>query len=70
MNGYDFNLFGKIDRVDFAGDILRIVDYKTGKPSERHALQIMEYGNLLEEMGYTHVEKYLLYVNNLKIVSV
>ena len=25
---------------------------------------------LLEEMGYTHVEKYLLYINDLKIVTV
>ena len=44
------------DKVITKGLNAIVVDYKTGKPSERHALQIMEYGNLLEEMGYTHVE--------------
>jgi CRISPR/Cas system-associated exonuclease Cas4 (RecB family) len=47
-----------------------VVDYKTGKPLTKHTLQIKEYGNLLEEMGYKHIEKYLLYINNLKIVTV
>ena len=35
VNGYDFNLFGKVDRVDFTGDRLRIVDYKTGKVEDK-----------------------------------
>ena len=47
-----------------------VIDYKTGKPLGKHTSQITEYGSLLEEMGYTHVEKYLLYINNLKIVTV
>ena len=31
LNGLDFNLIGKADRVDFEADTLRIIDYKTGK---------------------------------------
>ena len=58
------------DKVIVKGLNAIVVDYKTGKPSERHALQIMKYGKLLEEMGFPHVEKYLLYINDLKIVSV
>jgi ATP-dependent helicase/nuclease subunit B len=27
----EFNLFGYIDRIDFVGDKLRVIDYKTGK---------------------------------------
>ncbi len=33
INGY--NLTGKIDRLDEAGDGLKIIDYKTGKPKEK-----------------------------------
>ena len=58
------------DKVIVKGLNAIVVDYKTGKPSERHALQIMKYGKLLEEMGFPHVEKYLLYINDLEIVSV
>ena len=58
------------DKVITKGMHAIVVDYKTGKPAEKHTLQILEYGNLLAEMGYSHVEKYLLYINSLKIVSV
>jgi len=58
------------DKVITKGLHAIVIDYKTGKPLGKHTLQITEYGNLLEEMGYTHVEKYLLYINNLKIVTV
>ncbi|MDC0204658.1 PD-(D/E)XK nuclease family protein [Flavobacteriales bacterium] len=36
VEGIEFKLIGKADRVDFKGDQLRIIDYKTGKvdPSE------------------------------------
>ena len=58
------------DKVISKGLHAIVIDYKTGKPSTKHNLQITEYGNLLEEMGYTHIEKYLLYMNNQKIVTV
>ena len=31
VDGIDFKLIGKADRVDLEGDQLRIIDYKTGK---------------------------------------
>ena len=58
------------DKVISKGLHAIVIDYKTGKPLTKHTLQITEYGNLLEEMGYTHIEKYLLYINDLKIVTV
>ena len=58
------------DKVISKGLHAIVIDYKTGKPLGKHTSQITEYGNLLEEMGYTHVEKYLLYINNQKIVTV
>ena len=58
------------DKVISKGLHAIVIDYKTGKPSTKHTLQITEYGTLLEEMGYTHIEKYLLYINDLKIVTV
>ena len=58
------------DKVITKGLHAIVIDYKTGKSLTKHTLQITEYGNLLEEMGYTHIEKYLLYINNQKIVTV
>ena len=58
------------DKVISKGLHAIVIDYKTGKPLTKHTLQITEYGNLLEEMGYTLIEKYLLYINNQKIVTV
>ena len=57
------------DKVITKGLQAIVIDYKTGKPLGKHTSQITEYGSLLEEMGYTHVEKYLLYINDLKIVT-
>lgn len=40
-----------------------ILDYKTGKPSESHHMQINGYGLALESMGYTVLKKILIYIN-------
>jgi RecB family exonuclease len=40
-----------------------VVDYKTGKAEPKYARQLELYGLLLEEMGYTEVEKYILYID-------
>jgi RecB family exonuclease len=34
LNNTTFNLTGRVDRVDELGDVLRIIDYKTGKVEE------------------------------------
>ena len=40
-----------------------VLDYKTGKEDTSHIRQIESYGHLLEDMGYTDVERYLLYID-------
>ncbi|MEN8225318.1 MAG: UvrD-helicase domain-containing protein [Bacteroidota bacterium] len=40
-----------------------VIDYKTGKEDPSHIRQIETYGNLLSDMGYTDIEKYLLYID-------
>jgi len=58
------------DKVIIANGKAIVIDFKTGKELKKHTLQITEYGNLLREMGYSNVEKHLLYINKLKIVTV
>ncbi len=59
------------DRLIFNKNETLIVDYKTGKPSEKHKIQIKRYANLLEEMGYPDVKKYLIYIDQTdKLVEV
>ena len=63
--------FFRPDRLIFNKDETLIVDYKTGKPSEKHKIQINRYGELLEEMGYPDVKKYLIYIDQAdKLVEV
>ncbi len=39
-----------------------VLDYKTGREDEKHIRQISRYAELLFEMGFHEVEKYLLYL--------
>ena len=54
------------DRVMIKGDDAIIIDYKTGKEEKKHSEQLTEYANVLMEMGYKNVEKFLLYINDYK----
>jgi len=58
------------DKVIINGSKAIVIDFKTGKELKKHTLQITEYGNLLSEMGYSSVEKHLLYINKLKVETV
>jgi len=40
-----------------------VLDYKTGKEDPSHNRQIELYGELLSDMGYVDVDKYLLYID-------
>ena len=53
------------DRVVFINERVIVIDYKTGKKEEKHKHQIDKYADLLLEMGYENVEKYLLYIDEL-----
>ena len=47
IDGIDFNLIGNADRVDFEGDLLRIIDYKTGKVESKE-VEFSEYHELVD----------------------
>ncbi|MDT8394063.1 MAG: UvrD-helicase domain-containing protein [Bacteroidales bacterium] len=51
------------DRIMFKENKAIVLDYKTGVRSAAHIQQLNRYGELLKEMGYDPVEKYLLYID-------
>ncbi|MEN8826033.1 MAG: UvrD-helicase domain-containing protein [Wenyingzhuangia sp.] len=52
-----------MDRVVFSGNEAVIVDYKTGAFNPSHRLQLENYSNVLEGLGYRVKEKLLVYCN-------
>ena len=60
------------DRVILKGSKAIVIDYKTGKEKKEYKNQITNYAKLIESLGYTEVEKYILYLNQSenKIVKV
>ncbi|MGE5424568.1 MAG: UvrD-helicase domain-containing protein, partial [Syntrophothermus sp.] len=59
------------DRIVFEDDQVILLDYKTGKDSEYHQLQLQNYGKLMLELGYPRVKKYLVYLEpDIKLVEV
>ncbi len=51
------------DRLIMEKDKLTVIDYKTGRPEEKHNKQIIKYANTMAEMGYKNIQKYLVYLN-------
>ncbi|MEI6456586.1 MAG: 3'-5' exonuclease, partial [bacterium] len=49
------------DRVILDGGTATVIDYKSGKPSEKYRTQLDIYEKHLHEMGFENVRKYLLY---------
>ena len=51
------------DRILFKGDLVQIVDYKTGTTAQqqKHKNQIKNYAYLLQQMGYSNIQKFLIY---------
>ncbi len=56
------------DRIVFDGDKAAILDYKTGHEKEFHIRQLQDYANILFDMGYQKIEKYLVYLEDEKVV--
>jgi ATP-dependent exoDNAse (exonuclease V) beta subunit len=52
------------DRLNFSGNIVHIIDYKTGTENPNHRTQIEEYAGVLEEMNYMVGKKLLVYIND------
>ena len=44
------------------GDKITVVDYKTGRKSEKHVLQVKKYIKTLQQVGYQNVFGVVLYI--------
>ncbi len=51
------------DRLIFDGDMVTVIDFKTGKPSEKHKRQVENYKEKMRELGFEKVFGVLLYLN-------
>ena len=60
VDGVDFKLSGKADRVDFEGDTLRIIDYKTGKV-EQSEIVFAEFAELIDNPKKSKAFQLLMY---------
>lgn len=59
------------DRVIFSDTETVILEFKTGLPEpEKHRRQLDNYGNLLEQMGYSNIRKLLVYIDERVSVEV
>lgn len=78
----DGQVKNEVDILDTNGAVLRpdklilkdgkavIIDYKTGIAAETHKNQIEQYAKVVTEMGYTVINKYVVYTNKtLNILS-
>jgi len=50
------------DRVIVAGDTAMVIDYKSGRSSQKYRNQLAKYEKGLRELGFREVRKYLLYL--------
>ena len=80
VDDFEFNLVGKVDRVDSVNNLLRIIDYKTGKVEDNELL-FTDFNELIENpkkakafqllmYAYLYLKKYPDYVNQDVIVGV
>ena len=60
VEGINFNLTGKADRIDFDGDILRIIDYKTGSVEENE-VTFAEFDELIENPKKSKAFQLMMY---------
>ncbi len=58
------------DRVMTDGKQTIVIDYKTGKQSEKHTEQVKQYMNQLSRMGHTTLRGYLWYIGRDEIIEV
>jgi ATP-dependent exoDNAse (exonuclease V) beta subunit len=59
------------DRIIFRGEEAVVLDFKTGNPRQEQEKQIRLYGNLLNELGYPVVKKFLVFIEpEVKVIEV
>jgi ATP-dependent exoDNAse (exonuclease V) beta subunit len=61
--------FWRPDRVVFLKDKTVVIDYKSGQEHPNYKHQVDNYAAILQEMGYVNVKKYLLYLDEPKLVK-
>ena len=52
------------DRLIFNADKVSVIDFKTGKPEQKHIEQIQFYKATLKELGYHNIQGVLIYLLN------
>jgi ATP-dependent exoDNAse (exonuclease V) beta subunit len=58
------------DRIVFSEGVIRVIDFKTGIPSEKHEKQIQRYGDLLQQMYPGVIELFLFYTSDNQVKKV
>ena len=58
------------DKVLVSNDSTIVIDFKFGQAHAAHKKQVSQYMELLKEMNYPHVEGYLWYVEERKVVPI
>ena len=58
------------DRVIIDGDVVWVIDYKTGQQSTSHISQVKSYMEVMQLMGYSVVRGFLLYLTSLEVIEI
>ncbi len=58
------------DRVVRRGERTLLIDFKTGREAASHHRQLKKYAQLLHEMGYSKIEKWLIYTEEMRVEAV
>ncbi|MBK6526235.1 MAG: Dna2/Cas4 domain-containing protein [Crocinitomicaceae bacterium] len=58
------------DKLIFNSEEVIVVDFKTGKRSPKHIEQVLEYVNLLKDMGNSVVRGEIYYTENGEVISI
>ena len=57
------------DRLNFEGRKITIIDYKTGQLQGNHGEQMLQYEEVLSQMGFEVANKILIYINDEVTIS-
>ena len=57
------------DRLVVNRNMITIIDYKTGEANKKHHIQILNYAEVLKNLGYSVQKKILVYINDKIIVE-
>ena len=58
------------DRVIYNKKETKIIDFKTGKKQKSHEDQVNQYAEVLSQMGFPGIKKYLVYIADKEVVEV